>query len=130
MNHLYNSKDQLLHRRSLRTDATLHGRIMWARLRGEQFGVRFRRQFSVDRYILDFYCPKLKLAIEIDGAQHLDHVAYDDERTKFLAQKGVFVLRFGNNEVNSNLEGVVTAIELTIRDLIDKVSTPSQPSPG
>jgi very-short-patch-repair endonuclease len=60
------------HRRELRTNATLQEIILWSRLKNDQLGFKFRRQHSFGKYIADFYCPKLRLVIEIDGSQHLE----------------------------------------------------------
>lgn len=62
-------------------------------------------------YILDFYCASKCLAIEIDGSQHLDHVVYDEKRTVYLQALDIRVLRFGNHEVNTNIEGVLMRIQ-------------------
>ncbi len=61
-------------------------------------------------YVLDFYCPQKKLAIEIDGSQHLENKEYDTERTEYLSILGIKVLRFWNNEINANIDGVVVKI--------------------
>lgn len=78
--------------------------------------VHFYRQYRVGPYILDFYCPKKKLAIEIDGGQHYEdaNIAYDQKRTDFLEQNRIAVLRFTNTDVDKNLKGVVAAIERRI----------------
>ncbi len=76
-------------------------------------GRKFRRQHSVGPYILDFYCPSEKLAVELDGATH-DHEAaqtYDTKRSAFLEGLGIRTLRFENEEVRKNMEGVLRAIE-------------------
>lgn len=98
------------HRQTLRKKATPQEIIIWSRLRNDQLGYKFRRQHSFGNYIADFYCRKKKLIIEIDGSQHLDQEKYDSRRTEFFESLGLKVLRFWNNEVNSNIEGVVSAI--------------------
>lgn len=87
--------------------------ILWSRLRREQLGCKFRRQHAIGNYIVDFYCPKKKLIIELDGWQHKREkdTRYDAKRTEYLNNLGLTVLRFFNNEVNTNLEGVVLKIE-------------------
>ena len=94
--------------RSLRNQATAEERLLWKRLRHAQ--PRFTRQLPVGRYILDFACRTLRLAVEIDGAQHLDASGYDQERTGFLEGLGWDVLRFWNSEVRENPDGVAEAI--------------------
>lgn len=110
---LNNKKGQRTIRKVLRKNATPQEVILWSRIRGSQLGFKFRRQASVDNYILDFYCPEKRLAIEIDGSQHIDSSS-DEERTKFLNTHGIQVLRFWNNEVNTNLEGVLLKIATTL----------------
>lgn len=88
-------------------------RKLWAKLKGKQVGgFRFRRQHPVGVYILDFYCPEVRLCIELDGDQHAEAQAIkrDQTRTSFLEQKGICVIRFWNAEVFENLEGVVETI--------------------
>lgn len=87
--------------------------VLWQKIRNNQLGVKFRRQFSIANYILDFYAPSINLAIEIDGDSHyLDKQAVlkDKMRDKFLNGYGIKVLRFTNHEVMSNLEGVIQKI--------------------
>jgi adenine-specific DNA-methyltransferase len=100
-------------RRSLRARSTGVEHLLWRKLRGRQVqGLKFFRQFSVGPYILDFYCPHTRLAIELDGSQHATkhRVAYDQERTAYLEGKDIKVVRFWNNEVSTNIEGVMTRI--------------------
>jgi len=97
-------------RRTLRKGMTPQERIVWARLRKEQLGVKFRRQHAMGKYIVDFYCPQKCLVIEIDGGQHFEQKEYDTLRTQHLERLGMTVLRFWNDEVNKNLEGVIFKI--------------------
>ena len=96
-------------RKKLRNNPTLAERILWHSLRNRRLlGFKFRRQAGIGRYIADFYCPKAKLVIEIDGESHLPHEAkvYDSIRTDFINELGLRVLRFSNDEVlyeNSNV---------------------------
>ena len=91
--------------------------ILWSRLRRNQImGYKFRRQHSIGNYIVDFYCPEKKLIIEIDGLQHKREkdLRYDAKRTGYFNSLGIKVLRFWNNEVLTNLEGVLDTILLNI----------------
>ncbi len=97
-------------RKTLRKSATPQKIILWSRLRRNQLGIKFRRQHSIGNYILDFYCSEKKLAIELDGWQHKENKLYDNERTAFLHDLNIRVLRFWNNEINDNLEGVISKI--------------------
>jgi very-short-patch-repair endonuclease len=78
-------------------------------------GWKFRRQFPVDSYVLDFYCPELKLVIEVDGGIHLDHrqAAHDENRNAHLGSIGCTILRFTNDEVLNDLAAVLHHIEET-----------------
>jgi len=99
--------------RALRGTMTDAEQLVWYCLRRKQLGgFRFRRQHPFERFVLDFYCCEVKLAIELDGGQHNepDVKAHDKERTAFLARHGIQVLRFWNNEVFTNLEGVLQKI--------------------
>jgi very-short-patch-repair endonuclease len=102
--------------RSLRKDMTYAERRIWFALRDRRFaGWKFRRQAPFDQYILDFVCFDAKLVIEVDGGQHDARAAYDARRSVHLEKSGFRVLRFWNNEVLKNLEGVLTMIDLNLR---------------
>lgn len=99
--------------RELRQPLTPQEQKLWQRLRGKQlYGLKFRRQHPIDRFILDFYCAAHKLAIEIDGHHHADpeQQRYDQARTQWLQQQGLRVIRFTNQEVDTNIEGVLAEI--------------------
>ena len=103
--------------RELRRNGTPAERKLWNALSSRQFsGVRFNRQVVIRPYICDLVARSVKLVIEIDGGQHGDAAGYDEVRTAFLEAKGYRVLRFWNNEVLDNIEGVVMAIEQALRD--------------
>ncbi|MDP2744175.1 MAG: endonuclease domain-containing protein [Dehalococcoidia bacterium] len=110
--------------RQLRQKQTDAERALWARLRRKSIaGARFRRQQPVDRYIVDFACLEEHLVIEIDGGQHAgdNGVSRDERRSMRLRQLGYRVLRFWDNEVLTNTDGVV--------ERITEVLTYSPPSP-
>jgi len=79
--------------------------------------MKFRRQYSIGRYVIDFFCVECSLAVELDGALHNDVMRqeYDAERGAFLQKQGVEVLRFENREVFENIEGVLERIREAIR---------------
>ncbi len=97
--------------RKLRKEPTPAESKLWAYLRGNKLnGVNFRRQHAIGNYIPDFCSPKAKLIIELDGSQHLEQEEYDKERTKFLESQGYKVIRFWNNQVMNDIDGVIRAI--------------------
>ncbi|MDK2980175.1 MAG: hypothetical protein PWQ55_522 [Chloroflexota bacterium] len=93
---------------------------LWSVLRKRQrAGARFRRQHPIGPFVVDFCAPRIKLVIEVDGGQHVDLHAYDQRRTAYLTAHGYRVLRFWNNQVMDDLNGVVIAIENVIDELLD-----------
>ena len=111
--------------RELRRDMTLAERKLWGVIRDRQLdGFRFRRQHPIGPYIADFACVEAGLIVEVDGGQHMG-AETDRARDAFLREKGFHVLRFWNNEVMANLEGVRALILSGLG-----CSPPSQPSPA
>jgi len=113
MTEIFNRVLEMPKRRMLRNNTPLAENILWYKLSKRQLnGHRFRRQYSIDRYVVDFYCPILKIAIEIDGYSHFNDEAmvYDQERREFIESLGIKVLRFTNREVYEDLEGVLASI--------------------
>jgi very-short-patch-repair endonuclease len=104
----------------LRKESTPAERKLWSRIRNDQLGVTFRRQHAIDKYIPDFCSPKAKLIIELDGSQHLEQEEYDLERTKYLESLGYKVIRFWNNDVTNNIDGVILAIIHAMEDETSK----------
>jgi very-short-patch-repair endonuclease len=99
--------------RELRRNSTDAEAALWLALRAKRFaGFKFRRQHDFGPYILDFYCPAQRLAIELDGGQHYqpDAHAYDERRTAYLCQRGITVLRFPTDLVFREREAVVHLI--------------------
>jgi very-short-patch-repair endonuclease len=85
--------------------------LLWRALRYKQLnGHRFRRQYPIGKFIADFVCIEQKLVIELDGGQHQDQLAYDEQRTTYLREKEWRVLRFWNNDIMGNLDEVLTTI--------------------
>ncbi len=109
--HVHNLKFFRQVRQDLRINETPQEKILWNKLRRKNFSYKFKRQHSIGNFIADFYCPARKLIIEIDGSQHLDNTEYDTERTKYFENLGLKVIRFWNNEINQNINGVLMKIE-------------------
>lgn len=100
----------------LRKESTPAERKLWARLRNDQLGVNFRRQHAIGKYITDFCAPRKKLIIELDGSQHLGRKDYDEERTEYLESQGYKVIRFWNNDVMKDIEGVILSINHALEE--------------
>jgi very-short-patch-repair endonuclease len=102
-------------------------RVLWRLLRDWRLsGVKFRRQQPIDRYIVDFVCFSHRLVIEVDGGQHASPDAYELRRTAYLERSGFRILRFWNNEVLENPEGIWEAI----REALSELDPSPQPSPA
>ena len=100
--------------RQLRENMTDAERYLWAKLRKEQLkGCHFYRQKPIGDYIVDFFCPRVKLVVEVDGSQHSSEeiAGYDRIRDDYMSSLGLRVLRFTNAEVLGHIEGVVESIE-------------------
>jgi very-short-patch-repair endonuclease len=105
--------------RNLRKEQTEQEKIMWSILRNRKFyGLRFKRQVPLGSYIVDFCCNEKKIVIEIDGGQHNEpsNISYDKQRTEFLETEGYKVIRFWNNDVSNNLEGIYQKLQKEIID--------------
>ena len=116
--------------RVLRRGMTDSERKLWSGLRGEQLGVKFRRQHPLGNYIADFACLNPKLIVELDGSQHQQSAGYDSRRDAFLHAQGFDVLRFGSNDPFINLEGVLQAIVNRLDELSAACPHPSLPPEG
>jgi len=98
--------------RALRKEPTLAEKKLWSVLRSNKLnGVSFRRQHAIGNYIVDFVSIKKKLIIELDGGQHLEQTEYDEEQAKYLESQGYRVVRFWNNQVEKEMDGVVQGLD-------------------
>ena len=113
MQTIMNKSELIDLRKELRNHSTLAEATLWKMLKGAQVDhLKFRRQHSVGPYILDFYCPQIKLAIELDGEIHNRQADYDEQRTYFLNKiKGIEVLRFENRVVLEEPKRILEEIE-------------------
>ena len=101
--------------RSLRRNSTDAEIILWQHLRDRRLlGCKFRRQVPIGKYIVDFLCEDPPISIELDGGQHMEQERYDQTRTNWLQANGFLVLRFWNNDIAENLEGVLESLFSTI----------------
>jgi len=110
---LNNHLDLKTRRKELRKSLNRAEAILWNCLKGSQLGQKFRRQHSIGPFILDFYCPAKKLAVELDGGTHDNEKSQEHDKYKdqFLTAKEINVIRFLNEEVYNNLEGVLLEIK-------------------
>ena len=124
------TKEMTARARSLRANMTDAESRLWRNLRRDQLnGFSFRKQHPIGPYTVDFYCSRLRLAVEVDGGQHAERKQADDHRTEWLATKGLTVVRYWNNDVLSNLEGVLRDLLAHIEKLSRAATTPTPTLP-
>jgi len=107
--------------KELRKNETEAERILWSKLSKNQIiGLQFRRQHPINIFIADFYCPKLKLVIEIDGSIHeiSEYQDHDSGRSEFMNDFGITVIRFTNEQILNDLNGTVNQIECEVKKLL------------
>ncbi len=130
MTQIFNKLTEKEKRRILRKNITASEKIVWTYLRRKQIlNERFLRQFSIDYFVLDFYCPRLRLAIEIDGDSHFidqDSIGSDNARQKYIEKLGIEFLRFKNEEMFADNDMV---INITTQKVIEfQKQNPPRPS--
>ena len=113
----YNKKSEQEKRRSLRKNMTYCEKIVWSNLRKRQLGYRFLRQYSVDHFVIDFYCPELKLAVEVDGASHNDpdRQKKDNSRQKYLESFNIIFVRIKDEDLIGNPNQAFMKVEDAIK---------------
>jgi len=99
----------------LRQNMTIAEKQLWERLNKDQLGVRFKAQHPIDIFIVDFYCHKFRLVVEVDGGIHLSQEDYDDGRTSELERFDLTVIRFTNDEVLNDTDRVVEEIKKQLK---------------
>jgi very-short-patch-repair endonuclease len=120
MTEVFNKEELKARRRSLQKNMPRAEVILWSKLKNKQIlGKRFLRQYSVDQYVLDFYCPELKLAIEVDGDSHFVPGAeeQDKARQEHIEAFGIQFLRFTNEDVYNNIDGVCQSVYNVVDEL-------------
>jgi len=113
MTRVYNRESEKLKRKMLRENLSQAEVLLWSKLKGKGLNnYKFRRQYSVGKFVIDFYCPKSKMAIEIDGDSHFVEGAKerDRERQTIIETFGITFLRFTNREIYENIDGVLDKI--------------------
>ena len=124
------SKTMLSRARRLRHDGSDAEKQLWQQLRGRQLdGYKFRRQFVIEPYIVDFVCLEARLIIEADGGQHLEQGAYDEERSLLLQSMGFTILRFWNNQILVEQNSVLEQIKLALNEISSTISSPAGKGP-
>ena len=115
-------KEIIARARELRGNMTIAELKLWAEIKGEQLnGVKFRRQHPIPPYIVDFYAPQLKLVVEVDGDTHDEQKEYDASRDDLLKNRGYEILRFTNEAIHQDLEGVLEIL----RNYYARLRTPT-----
>lgn len=113
MNYLFNHPKRKRLRQKLRKESPKAEGILWNQLKGRQLNdLKFIRQYGIGSYVVDFYCPRLRLVIEADGPSHFKRSAeeYDKKRQSFIEQFNIHFLRFTNTDIYENLDGVIEEI--------------------
>ncbi len=133
MTEFFNRPDQKSKRRQLRNSMPNAEVILWSRLKGHQLlGCKFRRQYGVGAFVIDFYSPEIKLGIELDGDTHFQEGRreYDRRRQAFIESFGIRIVRFLNVDIYDNLDGVLEAIVREIHERRAGRQTQTRPCEG
>ena len=119
MTKIFNKKSEQEKRRELRKNMTKAEVLLWLGLKNKKLGVRFLRQFSIKAFVVDFYCPEIKLALEIDGATHItrEEIKYDKQRQEYIESLSIKFLRFDNIEIYYDMFNVLEKIKAKIKEL-------------
>lgn len=117
MPRIFTQKSEKEKRRKLRREMTKAEILLWLELKNRKLGVRFLRQYSIHAFVVDFYSPELKLAIEVDGATHStdDEIEYDKRRQSIIEQLEISFMRFTNLEIYHDLHIVLEKIKVKIQ---------------
>ncbi len=124
---VYNKIELKKKRKNLRSNMPSPEVYLWNRIRNKQvLNIKFRRQYSINNYIVDFYSPELKLAIELDGNSHFTDGAIknDLQRTKYIESLGIKVVRYFNNDILNNIEGVYCDLVNSIKEIQTPLNPP------
>lgn len=117
---IFNQTKQKRFRSNLRKKSTEAEKLVWQKIRNRQLlGLKFRRQYGIEKFVVDFYCPELKYSVEIDGVTHSseEELRRDKERRSRIEEFGITLILFTNLDVYQNLDGVLTAILIKAEEL-------------
>ena len=110
--------------KELRKLETVAEKLLWSQLnRNQLLGLQFRRQHPINRFIADFFCPKIKLVIEVDGSIHdiPEYQAHDIGRSEVLNDFGITVIRFTNEQILNEIDSTIKQIEITLKKLLSEI---------
>ena len=124
-NKIFNQSQYKIRRQALRHQMSEPEKYLWQVLRNQQMGVKFRRQHGIGHYIVDFYCPELKLVIEVDGESHFSEEgrANDNIRDQFMLALGIITLRFKNKDVIQDIDAIQREIKHKIGLITNNLAT-------
>jgi very-short-patch-repair endonuclease len=119
MGEVHNIKIYKKKRQNLRNNATKAEKLLWQKLKNSQLGYKFRRQHGIKQYVVDFYCPKLKLIVELDGDVHnfIEQQKHDWIKEKNLEKLGFKIIRYHNNEIIKDIDKVMVNIKAICKKL-------------
>jgi len=122
MEKIFNRKENKFLRKKLRQEMPKGEILLWQRLNNKKMGYKFRRQYSIGSYVVDFYCPQFKLVIEIDGGTHISKQAavYDKQRQEYLESLGLIIKRYDNQLILKNLNEVLIDLNSFCQGLEEK----------
>lgn len=121
MTRIFNRTTEKEKRRNLRKNSTYTEKVLWLSLRKKQIhGIRFHRQYSINHFIIDFYAPKIKLAIEVDGSSHIGKEEYDKHRQKYIEQFNITFIRFTDEQVMGNTNKIVEEISEVVAEMLEE----------
>ncbi len=122
---IYNRDYLVKNQKILRTTMTKSEVVLWKHLKNKQFlNLKFRRQFGIGNYIVDFYCPEIKLAIEVDGSTHYEEEVFnkDIKKDEYIKNLGINLLRINSEEIFNNLNEVLFRLENICNEIQSKTS--------
>lgn len=130
MTKLFNKRKFQAFRSELRGRMTKSEALLWKYIKNDNLGFRFRRQHGIGNYIVDFYCPKLKLAIEIDGLTHAEQKVFekDQRKERFIKENSITLKRYSDTQIFNDLDNVLMDIENTCKEIASTPATPPTPS--
>ncbi len=112
--------EKYMYSRAMRKNPIISEKILWEELRKKKLGVGFRRQHIILGWIVDFYCPEIRLVIEVDGEYHNNKKSYDSHRDYTIESLGIEIIRIKNEEVLNNLQGVLNTLKEVIESKIEE----------